>query len=304
VLDLVGRKSTIELHPGETCLLFMKVHLPRMSDSSEQTNAFDQDSLFTELESMVGTLEQEILHVEVRYKHSLIDDTNTVTARQICKIRRPQTQSRWSVGKVDEVKASQPGVHERLASYIAVHCDPAQALDLINHHLEPVVVANGPVRAICSDLEHRVQSAVLLVEKPSIVISDTSIDGEASLGTPQATHTPKLLREAATEYEKQINISPTPARSHSGSARDQSSSSPDAADSAREIWRHIRQSSQNTLQRLIESAPETLEQLASGDEVVRELRRRAVANKRSVGAETLRAWKWEGTKEEGTAPWM
>jgi len=311
IIDLVGRKSTKELHPDESCLLFMKVHVPSMKSTQQvKVEELDQDSLFAELESMVGTLEQEILHVEVRYKHSLVHESNTVTARQVCKIRRPQTESRWSVCQPEETQSTAPGVHERLAFYIAAHCDPGQALDLIHYHLGPAAVTNDAVRAICASLEHQIEansiSAMSHMEKPSIVISDTSLDGEASLGTPQATHTPKLLRSQPSLTGSASMDSPTPATSRPSTADEQaSSSSPsDAADTAREIWRHIRHSSQNTLQRLVESAPETLEQLAAGDDVVRELRRKAVANKRSVGAETLRNWKWEGRKEDGVAPWM
>lgn len=56
----------------------------------------------------------------------------------------------------------------------------------------------------------------------------------------------------------------------------------------------------------MESAPETLEQLEASDDVVRDLRKQALANKRSVGAETLRAWRWDGKRSEGGvfAPWM
>lgn len=310
IIDLLGRKSTRELLPDESCLLFMKVHVPSMKNlRQDKVEEFSQDSLFAELESMVGTLEQEILHVEVRYKHSLIHESNTITARQVCKIRRPQTESRWSVCQPDEPRLIEPGVHERLASYIAAHCDAGQALDLIHYHLGPVAAAMDPVRAICASLEHQINglhvSAGYHMEKPSIVISDTSLDADASLGTPQATHTPQLLRSKPSRASRAHLDSPTPAPSRTSTASERSSSSPsDAADTAREIWRHIRHSSQNTLQRLIESAPETLEQLAASDDVVRELRRKAVANKRSVGAETLRNWKWEGQKEDGVAPWM
>lgn len=308
IIDLVGRKSTKELHPDESCLLFMKVHVPAMKQpQTDKPEAFDQDSLFAELESMFGTLEQEILHIEVRYKHSLIHESSTVTARQICKIRRPQTESRWSICQPDGTQTTETGVHERLASYIAAHCDPGQALDLIHYHLNAAAITADPIQNICASLEHQIKtqnsSFGYHIEKPSIVVSDTSLEGDASLGTPQATHTPQLLRSKPSRTGSANLDSPTPAPPRQ-SERSASSSPSDAADTAREIWRHIRHSSQNTLQRLIESAPETLEQLADSDEVVRELRRKAVANKRSVGAETLRNWKWEGRREDGVAPWM
>jgi hypothetical protein len=59
------------------------------------------------------------------------------------------------------------------------------------------------------------------------------------------------------------------------------------------------------LQQLAESKPETLTELEANDEVVKELRRKALANKRSVGAETLRAWRWDEKRGQGgVAPWM
>ena len=91
------------------------------------------------------------------------------------------------------------------------------------------------------------------------------------------------------------------------------SDSPASRDTARQLWRHIRRTSLSTKQ-LEDLAPERLQVLEAGDAALRDLRRRALANKRSVGAETLRAWRWdeqamlkragEGERGAGEAPWM
>jgi hypothetical protein len=53
--------------------------------------------LFADLESMVGVLEQEVLMVEGRYKHSLMHEGSTVTVRRTCKIRRVRGDCPWSL---------------------------------------------------------------------------------------------------------------------------------------------------------------------------------------------------------------
>ena len=78
----------------------------------------------------------------------------------------------------------------------------------------------------------------------------------------------------------------------------------ESQDSARQLWRHIRRTSLSA--KHLEEM--TSNQLEADDEQSRELRRRALMNKRSIGAETLRAWKWEermqDREEPGEAPWM
>ena len=365
IIDLVGRKSTKELFPGESCLLFMKLYVPRIRSSrSTRVEDIDQESLFEELQSIVGTLEQDILHVETRYKHSLLPESNTLTCREACSIRRPKTDSRWSICSTGDDQHSRSNVHERLAKYIISHCPPDQALDLIHHHLGEAASAKHPIDQLCNTLQaeleiQRSSSSDKTADKPSILISDTSLEGEASITSPTpsehfstapcspATETGQtaptsirsrasLLSATATPAKNKIparkSSAPVPSTTYmhplTSAAKSTSALSsnpvskistsdppegPPGSDDARALWKHIRQSSLSALQQLVEAAPETLEQLEAGDGAVRELRRQALANKRSVGAETLRAWRWDGKngkRGEGGggggvgAPWM
>lgn len=367
IIDLVGRKSTKELFPGESCLLFMKLHVPRIRPSrSTCVEDIDQDSLFEELQSIVGTLEQDILHVETRYKHSLLPESNTLTCREACNIRRPKADSRWSICSTGDEQRSRPNVHERLAKYIVSHCPPEQALDLIHHHLGKTASAKHPIDTLCNALHEELQaqrssSSDRTADKPSILISDTSLEGEGSITSPTpsehfstapcspSTETgqtaPTSIRSRASLLSATATPAKVPAARKSSAPAPSSStythpltstaakstsalpsnpqqqpepstpiSNPEAPpagpDDARALWKHIRQSSLSALQQLVEAAPETLEQLEAGDGAVRELRRQALANKRSVGAETLRAWRWDGVgsaRRWGAgvgAPWM
>jgi len=349
IIDLVGRKSTKELLPGETCLLFMKLYVPRIRASrSTQVDDIDQESLFEELQSIVGTLEQDVLHVETRYKHSLLPESNTLTCRVACNIRRPKTDSRWSICSADDEQSSGSNVHERLAKYIISHCEPEQALDLIYHHLGQAASAKHPIDQLCSALHAGLQaqrsgSSDKTAVKPSILISDTSLEGEGSITSPTpsdrfstapcspstetAQTAPTSIRSRASllsattpakipirkssapvpsAYPLTSAVKSTTALSNLQSKASSPADCSPGPDDARALWKHIRQSSRSALQQLVESAPETLEQLEASDDVVRNLRKQALANKRSVGAETLRAWRWDAKKSEGgvVVPWM
>lgn len=345
IVDLVGRKSTKELLPGESCLLFMKLYVPRIRASeSTHTGDINQESLFAELQSMVGTLEQDILHVETRYKHSLVPETNTLTCRMACKIRRPKTDSRWSICSANDVPPSGPNVHERLAKYISSHCPPQQALDLIRHHLGRTASAKHPIDSLCSTLEAEVEAHRSLsldtTDKPSILISDTSLEAKCSIASPTpsdhfstAPCSPlsdtvataqtsmrsrgSLLSATPAKIPKRkssapappaylpISVAKTTTALSSSHPKEPTPESPPGPDNARALWKHIRQSSLSTMQQLAEAAPETLEQLEANDEVAKELRKKALANKRSVGPETLRTWRWDGSRGASrVAPWM
>lgn len=322
----------------------MKLYVPRIK-SRESTHAgdIDQESLFTELQSIVGTLEQDVLHIEARYKHSLFPETNTLTCRVASKVRRPKTDSRWSICSRDVGQTSGMSVHERLAKYISAHCPPQESLDLIHYHLGPSASDDHAVNQLCTALEAQLRassSTEIAADKPSILISDTSLEADSSITSPAPSdnfstapcsptsgtastapastrsHGPLLSATPAKLPRRKLsapttsahplittaktttalsNPQPKPSSPHSGSG----------SDNARGLWKHIRQSSLSTLQHLIESAPETLEQLEADDEAVKELRKKALANKRSVGAETLRAWRWDDKRGEGgVAPWM
>ncbi|USW48883.1 hypothetical protein Slin15195_G022020 [Septoria linicola] len=78
----------------------------------------------------------------------------------------------------------------------------------------------------------------------------------------------------------------------------------DANDTAHQLWLHLRRNSLSSKQILDAMSHEGLQQLEASDDDLKVLRGQALANKRSVGAETLREWKWGDSNTQGAAPWL
>jgi hypothetical protein len=305
----------------------------------------DQDSLFTELESIIGTLKTEILHVEARYRHSMLQMDNVVTVRHTCKIKRPKTESRWSIAAHSDEYESPAEVHAMLARYLAAHYSADKALELLEQYLVPAALARPDVREIFEALKDQAQNEQthkLNDGKPSVVVTDIDLNAVDSAAPPSehfstAPNTPTTLEEShsqpfistteANTAEGKLPMQPTfiklapplltaPKTTTAVSTEISSSTRvnvtdsnepSESRDSARQLWHHIRRTSHSAKQ-LQEMTAEPLNQIEADDAHLRELRRRALANKRSIGAETLRAWKWEESMQDrekhGEAPWM
>ncbi|KAK5133579.1 hypothetical protein LTR08_007618 [Meristemomyces frigidus] len=344
LLDVVGQKSLKDLHAGQTCCLFVKVHVHELESQSRRAPKEDSATLFAELESIVGTLETDVLHVEARYRHSLLPSDNVVTVRHSAKIRRPRTESRWSiVGAPDESNASDE-VHTKLAIHLADHYPPERALRLINRCLGAEGMHSDAVRQVrqtlLDDLErHHMLDQLEQSEsahsanKPSVVITDSDMAESCASSlapseqfstapcTPLAepeTQTNTMAsaltaRPRITTRSTSLNLfPPVPLSALTASKATSSINLPTAndlsptdvqGDAARKVWQHIRRTSLSAKQ-VADLASEPLD---ATDEVLRELHRKALANKRSVGAETLKDWKWSGKVgqfQRAEAPWL
>ena len=342
--EVIGQKSVRNLAIGQQCSLFIKLRVPRIRMRDSTTDP-DQDSLFTELESIIGTLKTEVLHVEARYRHSMLRTDNVVTVRHACKIKRPKAESRWSVAAHSDECESPAEVHAMLARYLESHYSPGKALELLEQYLYPAGLAQSGVREIYEALKVEAQhdnTHTLNSSKPSVIITDIDLNTVDSAAPPSqhfstAPNTPTRLEESqsqpfittteANTLEAKLPMQPTvvklapplltaPKTTTAVSTEILSSTRINVAylnepsesqDSARQLWRHIRRTSLSAKQ-LQEMTAEPLHQVEADDEHLRELRRRALANKRSIGAETLRAWKWEESmqqrEKQAEAPWM
>ena len=344
IREIIGQKTLKNLTVGQQCSLFLKLRVPkvRVRDSTIDP---DQESLFTELESIVGTLKTEILHVEARYRHTMLPSDNVITVRQVCKIKRPKTESRWSTAGQSENAEPLLEAHMMLARYLASRYLPEKTMKLLPQYLGNAVVEQANIREIYDSvatetLSQEMQRASSI--KPSVIVTDIDLSASAS-PAPYSDHfstapsTPLELncsspkpaipcgvghgRNPSTSSAlssttlapplisaPKITTSLTTQDSSSTPSREEGGHKPaESHDSARQLWRHIRRTSLSAKQ-LEEMTPERLQHLEANDESLKELRRKALANKRSVGAETLRAWKWEESVQNqqilGEAPWM
>lgn len=344
IRDVIGRKTMKDLKLDQECHLFIRLHVPKIRTRDDKADP-DQDSLFTELESIVGTLETEILHVEARYRHSMLPSDNVVTVRHICKIKRPKSESRWSMISSAGNEAPSTDAQKRLARYIASEYPIGQALELMQAYLDPNAkqevdiceIRNSLVDGLCQQ-----QASSNDDLKPAVVVTDIDWNPSASAiqitdhfstapSTPAAADCPSQPPSApfhATHKRQPSSTSlltptifapplisapkTTTALSKLASQSSNALGSPidpssGSQDTARQLWRHIRRTSLSAKQ-LEEMTPERLEHLEASDDTLREIRRRALANKRSIGAETLKAWKWDDNIRSHErfveAPWM
>ncbi|KAK5175657.1 uncharacterized protein LTR77_000796 [Saxophila tyrrhenica] len=346
VREVIGQKTFKDLKIGQQCSLFIKVHVPRVRIRDSSVDP-DPDSLLAELESMIGTLKMEILHLEARYRHCLLPSDNVVTVRHICKVKRPKTESRWSVVGLDATLGSSSDVHVALAQYLAATYSAAHAVDMLQRHIDNAAKDEPAVRQIRDSLmekmvacdQHRGEDV-----NPSVIVTDSELDVVPSANPPPATNFTAPSTPAAREQPREMPSTPRTMErkpklkeqgllgrpviaappvlslakttiSLSGSARPFSpepcandEANLERSDSARQLWRHIRRTSLSTKQLEELTTQASKGHLEPPDESVNELQRQALANKRSVGAETLRAWKWDEKLDQDyrppEAPWM
>lgn len=74
-------------------------------------------------------------------------------------------------------------------------------------------------------------------------------------------------------------------------------------DKARQIWHFMRQDSKGRRAGLTRNSSESLIRLESASESLRAIRQKALRNKRSVGADTLRSFA-VGARDGIDAPWL
>ena len=158
LLDIVGQKGLRDPKPGTSCSIFVKVQLPGIA-TYRAHKSDDQDSLFTELESIVGTLETDLLSVEVRYRHSLLPVNNVVTVRHTAQICRAKANCRWSIIDPEKQLAASLAVHSQLASYLAGHYPPARAMNLIERCLGSQQLEHEQVRRIYERLDEEAEDS-------------------------------------------------------------------------------------------------------------------------------------------------
>ena len=201
-------------------------------------------------------------------------------------------------------------LHKRLAFFIATNSTPKEALSELDR------VFSGPnrntacpqfVNSVREELHH--QLLVLghrATTEPPKVMPNNCQDYFPCLGRFPLEAVEKKLQTVGPGLEL------SKARSPSGSPvtiihqRVTENTEPEElTDQATQIWRHMRKDSK-VRQKSANSSNESIIRLELSDERIRELRKRAIQNKRSVGADSLRSLALVGPATFGgvNAPWL
>lgn len=309
------RKAT--LHPGQCTTLFAKVRIPSIELERSEDPA-SLESLLSEIHQTLGSVGSELFKADVRYRHTLLPRTTELRTEQACEIIRTNRDSQWGMSRGDEAKDS-VRVEMEKAKFAARNYPPDVASRILHKKFGKFWSGNdGPpvLRRLRQELDFQQKVSTELSKKVA-QSSMTATQHRGSESTRRAT-----LHLADTEALQVYNTAPstpTPEEGHTNIAmsNDENYSDhgqrPDSLviqDEARRIWRHMRRNSRNTSGVSIVSdasshagsgARQQVEQLqrrgsqesivdrmAAADTRVNEIRLKAIQNKRSVGAETLR----------------
>ena len=308
------RKAT--LHPGQCTTLFAKVRIPSIElERTEDPASFE--SLLSELHQTLGAVRSELFKAYVRYRHTSLPRTTELRIEQACEITRTNRDSQWGMGHGEEVKDS-VRVEIEKAKFAARNYPPDVASRILHKKFGKFWSGNdGPpvLRRLREELEFQ-QRVSTEVSKNVAQSSTKATQHRGSESTRRAT-----LHFADTEALQVYNTAPsTPileeGNTNIGMSNDGDSDHrqrPDSLviqDEARRIWRHMRRNSRTTSgvssvsdasshagsgarqreQQLKRrgSQESIVDRMAAADTRINEIRLKAIQNKRSVGAETLR----------------
>lgn len=331
LLDVVGQRTISSLSAGQRLEMFLKVNILRKQNlSCSQSTTKLMDTLTAELERELGYGSTALFTVTARYRHSLLPEDTILMVRHHCKIRRPNRDSMWSLPG-DE--APTDGVtyngQKHLIDFLIRNNPPDVALSAIREYVDPSDLDHEHVLnlqrsgADCSSSARRHSRSI---SRPTTIHATSSTSTfSTGLSTPQSFPSSSPLVPssnlrclsatsscASPQHTGPSSVwppaqplpsSPSPI---SYTARSDAATTqailmpPSDPDEARQIWRHMRNHSRSISTQHRNSA-ESIERLTAADENVAGMRRQALMNKRSVGADTLKEWSWQQRQGIGMA---
>lgn len=311
--DVIGRSEYTALGPGQVAQVFVKVKvpafhqfLPKKGNARAAGDLMDNaEAMLGELDALLGERIEDILHVEVRYKHNLLPEDATVSTRKVGTIKRHAAKSPWALPMArqqmkDENKLAQ--VQARIGFFLASSLEPQYALVALQQlYGDEAASSLCPVylKRLAKELQYQVD--IMKERSPRA--------GNQSDYHPLAGLLVAVFRRTASGTSSHLNhSSPAVVRSPSGSEttlikKYLNRRTPEGSrDEARKIWVEMRKVSRTEKSK--DRISETFADLAMSNELLSKIADTAIKNKRSVGADTLKSLAL-GTKESGRlAPWL
>ncbi len=348
VESVLGKTDYESLRPGQIARLLVRVKPGRAASAELRPGpiptvpglAISSEEVLTELDTLLGEKVEQLLQVQVRYKHTLLPRDTMLFTKKPCTIKRHASDSTWT----RHLARSTPSGHHRLARYdiglgefIASTHDPVHALATLEALYDDdgrIPTVPTPIRHNLQELRHR-----LVVNKELNAAHQDQVQSafpayyaqkehvaNGTLCEDQFTSTPSSQSPTSPRQEpEQDERVPTGTTSN---------------DEAHRIWSEMRKmlkptsnlavipgspissAPQNLTGMVFVSSPTSLmdptattrtsaptkisEEEKEKQHRVREIAAQAVRNKRSVGAETLRSLAFGGTTRDSDsiAPWL
>lgn len=315
---VIGKQTSTGLAPGQALPLFARVQIkPKSSTAVDRypnkgslTLGPSIEDAIEELETLLGETTALIMSVEVRYKHSLLPSNNDIVIREFCQIRRINPVAEWSLRRAcieyPQAQIEQMEVQKRLAFYIAMTRAPKEALIKLQRVSSRQPVSDEDrkfVGAVKRELEYQLMAAESQkCTSASRMTSEESPDISSSLERFSFEHCEGHLQPSVSQLSP-TDASPSLNQSISKRVTEQLGLD-ESNDQARRIWKHMRRDSKS--QKRLGKYVKGEKALDASDEQIQDIRRRALQNKRSVGADTLRSLAISAptANDERHAPWL
>ncbi|KAF1808703.1 hypothetical protein P152DRAFT_211705 [Eremomyces bilateralis CBS 781.70] len=324
---VVGNTSLRVLRPGQVARLFMQIRVPALEHclhSREHHRKNPADGAFHDLETLLGDIYTDVLNVEVSFRHSLFPNKSRVVIREDARVRRPDNTSFWAnsdaaaLSYSNSARIGRKQAIESLASLFAESYSPGKALSDIDELLIEMDYDSSPNDSMGRlrdelDYRYRVEHKLPI---PELSIHERSLHSVPSYTEVLSIDSQELLRLSPS-------VKSVPSVGRSGSrctivhnishkSSHEGSTTRLTPDRARVIWRHMRKDSRGkspvNVKHLRRRSKDNLKSLGGANSMMLRLKRKALLNKRSIGADSLRSMAFdiaeESRFERDYAPWM
>ncbi|KAI9764920.1 MAG: hypothetical protein M1840_007945 [Geoglossum simile] len=284
------------LSPGQRVLVFVKLSvglhslepLPALALGLQDQDVQTSTHLLEQLDVILGQATTDILRVEVKYKHSLFSMDTNLSVTSTARLRRHLRHSSWDPLSGGQLSSGfenyQTRVQRHLGHFIASNHSPVQALSALEDMFGEAAALPVYFKRLREELRHRVLVGVRpntlrrqapLEESPTFRHSKTNgrrlnpTSGTRNLGVPVVSK--ELMRIPSKE----------------------------SVDEARRIWLEMRKRARGR-----ESERDFSDCMPMRDENLMKIAEKALSNKRSLGADTLKSIATGRRKSGLFAPWL
>ncbi|KAF2493146.1 hypothetical protein BU16DRAFT_583304 [Lophium mytilinum] len=297
------------------------IPVPQTSPDSKETAQSRLEDAMAELETCLGEVEVPLFTVQATYRHSLLPDHSSIVTEQTYKILKTDSTALWGLPTPATISPhtdfAKTELYKRLAFFIATRSTPEEALQELDAFFRPIhrgAACPEFVSAVRNELHHQLLAIEYCANTASPTkLSSTTLEnpfpclGRFSFEANERQQTFALGLELSRG--RSASDSPATVIHQRTTERITEHTEPDSSvDEAAQIWRHMRRDSKSR-RRPPNGSHESLERIQSTDDHLRELRKRAIQNKRSIGADTLRSLSLALTipttpESGGSAPWL
>ncbi len=316
VMNVLGQNRQSLLRPEQVMTLLVKVKIPairrrktpKLESNKRSSLSLRYEEALADLETALGETVTEALTVTARHKHPRLPRNSQIVVEEICRIRRSNQSSAWSVTEDPRMAAQlHEQVQQRLAFCIATECEPKPALQMLKETFNAEkwpVERQSSVEFIMKEVEYQICVQEGLCRRAGHQ-DDDGEDGSPDLGRFSFENRPSEVLNLQESPLALRSASDSPATVIYNRSSEKARASSESIDQARKIWHVMRKDSRSS-RPLQHNSMESLHRLESSDEQLRQIRKQALRNKRSVGADTLRsiAIVGKGGAGGGAIPWL